>query len=110
MASSYLPHNAQSVTVVTAGTAVAANPQPYDNTTTIVVINPNADPMYVAWGTAGDTLTAANAMIVPPDYGSVTLEIGSLSARPTNGVSVLIIDATTNSHAANLTYINGLTN
>lgn len=107
---SNLPFEAQSVTVVTAGTVVSPSTAPYDNTNTIVVINTDASAvMYVAWDTSAPaSLDASNATVIPPNYGSVTLEIGPLSARPqTNGMA-LYFDSDTNGAVANLTYVQGM--
>ena len=97
-----------SQSTTTPGTSVAANPQPYENTHTIVILNNTAGTdAFVRWQTGTAALTAANASVVPGG-SSLTLSIGSVSQRPTDGASSLYFDSVGSACTLQITYINGL--
>ncbi len=97
-----------SQSVTNPGTSVAANPQPFENTHTIVILNNTAGTdAFVRWQTGTAALTPANASVVPGG-SSLTLSIGSASQRPTDGSSSLYFDSVGAACTLQITYINGL--
>lgn len=107
MAISHDPSTGLQVTT-TPGTAVIANPAPYDNTHTVVILNNTAGrDAYVRWQTGTAALTAANSSVVPGG-SSLTLSIGSLSQRPTDGSASLYFDSVGGACTLQITYVNGV--
>ena len=59
--------DSQRVQVAAPGTSIAANPQPYENTHTIVVFNRGARVITVGIGTAGGAIAVGGGTEVPVD-------------------------------------------
>ena len=93
-------------TVASAGTAVSPDTDIFDNTHTIIIYNPDTtNTIYVGFISSGSSVPANSAIFVPPS-ASVTLAIGSKSARPP--VGSFKVDASGGTPTARITYINGL--
>ena len=96
------------VVVAAAGTVVAAAPQPYENTHTIVVYNTTAAvDGYVNWQTGSAAMAATGAVVVPGG-GSITLSIGAKSGRVPAGTDTLQFDGSAPC-TFQVTYVNGRT-
>jgi hypothetical protein len=86
---------------------VAFNPQPYGNTTTILVYNDSDTDVFLAWQDSGVTTTIdIDSGTQVPTKGSVSLAIGPQSERPTT-TDVLKLDCSATSKKVNVTYVNG---
>ena len=68
--------DSQRVQVAAPGTSVAANPQPYDNTHTLVIYNRGTKVLTVGIGTAGGAIAVGAGTEVPVG-GAITLAIGT---------------------------------
>lgn len=104
--SQFDPFQGFSNTVAASGTAIELNPQPYDNTNTVLVYNGTANDIFLRWQTSNAAITAANGVRVPAS-GSVQLAIGPKSERPSSGAATLRADASANGTVLNVTYVNG---
>lgn len=105
MATSLKPSDGTNVTIAASGTVVSANPQPYDNTHTVIVYNTGDGVTgYVRWQT-DNTAMAATTAIVVPGGGSITLSIGSKSNRVASA-DTLRFDASA-ATVFQVTYVNG---
>lgn len=82
----------QRVQVAAAGTSVALNPQPYDNTHTIIFYNRGTNPLLIGFGTAGGAI-AAGAGADLPAGAALTWALGTVSSRPGEVATNIIIDA-----------------
>ena len=92
----------------TPGTSVIANPQPYENTHTVVILNNTAGTdAYVRWQTGTAAQTPANASVIPGG-SSLTLSIGSASQRPTDSSASMYFDSVGSAVTLQITYVNGL--
>jgi hypothetical protein len=106
MAISLKPAEGLQVVVAAAGTSVTANPQPYDNTDTVVILNNTAGvDGYVNYQSSNAAMAATGAMIVPGG-SSLTLSIGSKSQRPQDGTDLWFDGAAPVTFQ--ITYINGV--
>jgi len=102
----------QRVQVAAPGTSVAANPQPYENTHTIVVYNRGARVITVGIGTAGGAIAVGGGTEVPVG-GAITLAIGTNTNRAGGNFDppgrVLIIDGAAGGGSdCILTYLNSI--
>jgi hypothetical protein len=70
------------VQVAAAGTSVAASPQPYENTHTLIVYNRGAAVIRVAIGTAGGAIAIGGGVEIPA-AGAITLAIGTVTTTRT---------------------------
>lgn len=94
------------VVVANAGTSVTANPQPYDNTHTVVILNnTNGQDGYVKYQSSNAAQAATNAVVIPGG-SSLTLALGPKSQRPQDG-TVLWFDGAA-AVTFQITYINGV--
>lgn len=80
MATSTNTMDSQRVQIPAPGFAVAANPQPYDNTHTIIIFNRGAKTLTVGIGTAGGAIAVGGGTEIPAS-GAITLAIGTVSTR-----------------------------
>jgi len=104
--------DSQRVQVAAPGTSVAANPQPFDNTHTIVVYNRGARVITVGIGTAGGAIAVGGGTEVPVG-GAITLAIGTNTNRAGGNFDppgrVLIIDGAAGGGSdCLLTYLNSI--
>lgn len=83
----------QRVQVAVPGTSVPLNPQPYDNTHTVIFYNRGTNPLLISYGTAGGTI-APGAGADLPVGAALTWAFGSVSVRPGAVATQIIIDAT----------------
>ena len=100
----------QRVQVAAPGTSVAANPQPYENTHTLIVYNRGANPLRVAIGTPGGAIAIGAGLEVPAS-GAVTLAIGTNVNRAGGNFDVgreLIFDASGGAGDCVLTFLNSI--
>ncbi len=106
--SEFKPFHAFSVS--SAADPVAFNPQPYGNTTTILVYNDSDTDVFLRWqpstGTGSTTTIDISNGTQVPTKGSVSLAIGPTSERPSSG-DVLKMDCASTSKTVNVTYVNG---
>ena len=86
---------------------VAFNPQPYGNTTTILVYNDSDTDVFLRWQTDTTTINIDNGTQVPTK-GSVSLAIGPKSERPSSGAAELKLDCASTGKKVNVTYVNGV--
>lgn len=111
MALSTVPHIGFSVSVAGGAANTAATIQPYDNTHSFAVYNPDsALDVYVGFGTTGAAqLTVNNATRIPPQ-SAFTFPIGVHRApydTPTATASGLLLNASgAGPISVNITYIN----
>ena len=107
MATSLKPADGTNVTIAVAGTVVSANPQPFDNTHTVIVYNTTDSVTgYLNWQASGAAMAATTAVVVPGG-GSITLSIGSKSNRVASA-DTLRFDASA-AAVFQITYVNGRT-
>jgi hypothetical protein len=103
--------DSQRVQVAAPGTSVAASPQPYENTHTLIIYNRGANPLRVAIGTAGGAIAVGGGTEVPA-AGAITLAIGTNTNRAGGNFDppgrVLIFDATGGAGDCILTFINSI--
>lgn len=85
---------------------VAFNPQPYGNTTTILVYNDSDTDVFLRWQDDTTEINIDNGTQVPTK-GSVSLAIGPTSERPSPGAAELKLDCASASKKVNVTYVNG---
>ena len=85
---------------------VAFNPQPYGNTTTILVYNDSDTDVFLRWQDDTTTINIDNGTQVPTK-GSVSLALGPASERPSPGAAELKLDCASASKKVNVTYVNG---
>ena len=85
---------------------VAFNPQPYGNTTTILVYNDSDTDVFLRWQDDTTEIDIDNGTQVPTK-GSVSLTIGPASERPSPGATELKLDCASGSKKVNVTYVNG---
>ena len=106
MPTSLKPAEGIQVVVASPGTSVTANPQPSDNTHTVVVLNNTAGvDGYVNYQTDNTAMAATGAMVVPGG-SSLTLSLGPKSQRPTDGATLWFDGAA--AVTFQITYINGV--
>lgn len=103
--SEFNPFHAFSVT--SGANPVAFNPQPYNNTTTVLVYNDSDTDVFLRWQTDNTTINIDNGTQVP-SKGSVSLVIGSRIDRPSSGAAELKMDCASASKKINVTYVNGV--
>jgi len=103
--------DSQRVQVAAPGTSVAASPQPYENTHTLVVYNRGANVVRVAIGTAGGAIAIGGGTEIPAS-GAITLAIGTSTNRAGGNFDapgrVLIFDATGGAGDCIVTYLNSI--
>jgi len=101
----------QRVQVAAPGTSVAANPQPFDNTHTLIAYNRGTNPLRVAIGTPGGAIAIGAGLEVPAS-GAVTLAIGTNTNRAGGNFDfpgrVLIFDASGGAGDCVLTFLNSI--
>jgi len=101
----------QRVQVAAPGTSVAANPQPYENTHTVIIYNRGANVVRVAIGTAGGAIAIGGGVEIPVG-GAVTLAIGTVTNRAGGNFDaparVLIFDAVVGAGDCVVTYLNSI--
>ena len=101
----------QRVQVAAPGTSVAANPQPLENTHTVIIYNRGANVIRVAIGTAGGAIAIGAGLEIPAS-GAITLAIGTVTNRAGGNFDpparVLIFDATGGAGDAVVTYLNSI--
>lgn len=85
---------------------VAFNPQPYGNTTTILVYNDSDTDVFLRWQDNTAAINIDNGTQVPTK-GSVSLAIGPTSERPSSGAAELKLDCAATGKKVNVTYVNG---
>lgn len=102
--------DSQRVQVAAPGTSVAANPQPYDNTHTLIVYNRGANVIRVGVGTAGGALAIGGGVEIP-GAGAITLAIGTNVNRAGGNFDAgrqLIFDASGGAADCILTFLNSI--
>jgi hypothetical protein len=103
--------DSQRVQVAAPGTSVAANPQPYENTHTLLVYNRGGNVIRVAIGTAGGAI-AIGAGVEIPASSAITLAIGTTTNRAGGNFDppgrVLVFDAAGGAGDAVVTYLNSI--
>lgn len=103
--------DSQRVQVAAPGTSVAASPQPYENTHTLIVYNRGTKTITVGIGTAGGAIAVGGGTEVPA-AGAITLSIGTNTNRAGGNFDppgrVLIFDATGGAGDCILTFINSI--
>jgi len=102
--SQFNPTHAFSVT--SGANPVAFNPQPYGNTTTILVYNDSDTDVFLRWQDDTTPINIDNGTQVPTK-GSVSLALGPASERPSPGSDELKLDCASASKKVNVTYVNG---
>jgi hypothetical protein len=112
MAISLKPAQGVSVTVATAGTAVAPSVALPDNCHTLIVYNTSAAATaYLQFVPTAGAFATASAVVIPPQ-ASITLALGTLSQRPGSGAGgipdSLFFDASVNATVVRVTYVNGV--
>ena len=99
------------VQVAAPGTSVAANPQPFDNTHTVIIYNRGTKVITVAIGTAGGAIAIGGGLEIPAS-GAITLAIGTNTNRAGGNFDfparVLIFDATGGAGDCIVTYLNAI--
>ena len=99
------------VQVAAPGTSVAATPQPYENTHTIMAYNRGANVIRVAIGAAGGAIAIGGGVEIPA-AGAVTLAVGTVTNRAGGNFDaparVLIFDATGGAGDCVVTYLNSI--
>jgi len=104
--SQFNPIHSFSTTVSSSGTAVELNPQPYDNTHTVLIFNPSANNVFLRYQTNTAAINVGNGAQIPAT-SSLQLVLGPKSTRPSAGAETLRVDASSGSTVINVTYING---
>lgn len=102
--------DSQRVQVAAPGTSVAANPQPYENTHTVIIYNRGTNVVRVAIGTAGGAIAIGSGLEVPA-AGAITLAIGTNVNRAGGNFDTgrqLIVDASGGAGDCILTFINSI--
>ncbi len=92
-------------TIAVAGTSVAAGTALPDNCHTIVLLNRSANLVLIGNGAAGGALADDGSNTPLPGNGSLTLEIGFLSQRPTD-LQDFIFDAVGGAANVDISYLN----
>lgn len=99
------------VQVAAPGTSVAANPQPYENTHTILIYNRGANVVRIAIGTAGGAIAIGGGVEVPAS-SAVTLAIGTNVNRAGGNFDaparILVVDSSGGAGDVVLTYLNSI--
>ena len=102
--------DSQRVQVAAPGTSIAANPQPYENTHTIIAYNRGANVVRVAIGTAGGAIAIGGGVEIPSS-GAITLAIGTNVNRAGGNFDTgrqLIVDASGGAGDCVLSFINSI--
>lgn len=97
----------QRVQVAVPGTSVALNPQPYDNTHTIIYYNRGTNPLLISYGTAGGVIPAGGGADLPVG-AALTWALGTVSSRPGEVASPIIIDSTGGAGDCSIQFINSV--
>lgn len=94
------------VVVAAPGTSVVANPQPYDNTHTVVILNNTSGQDGYMTYQSSNAAQAATTAVVIPGGSSLTLALGPESQRPQDGTQIWLDGAA--AVTFQITYINGV--
>jgi hypothetical protein len=96
------------VQIAVPGTSVAASPQPYDNTHTLVIYNRGTKTILVAIGTAGGAIAIGGGVEIPAT-GALTLAVGTNVNRAGGNFDLgrqIIVDAVGGAGDCVITYLN----
>ena len=103
--------DSQRVQVAVPGTSVAASPQPYDNTHTLIVYNRGLTVIRVAIGAAGGTIAIGGGVEIPA-AGAITLAIGTNVNRAGGNFDpparILVVDSSGGAGDCVITYLNSV--
>jgi hypothetical protein len=100
----------QRVQVAAPGTSVALNPQPYENTHTLVIYNRGTNVIRVGTGTAGGAIAVGAGTEIPAS-GALTLAIGTVTNRAGGNFDAgrqLIVDSSGGAGDCIITFLNSI--